>query len=30
MRLSESLVAGYNTYGFTKEGDFPEVIEGIC
>lgn len=30
MRLSESLVAGYNTYGFTKEGDFPEAIEGIC
>ena len=30
IRLSESLVAGYNTYGFTKEGDFPEVVEGIC
>ena len=29
IRLSDSLVAGYNTYGFTKEGDFPEVIEGI-
>lgn len=29
IRLSESLVAGYNTYGFTKDGDFPEVIEGI-
>lgn len=29
IRLSNSLVAGYNTYGFTKEGDFPEVIEGI-
>lgn len=29
IRLSESLVAGYNTYGFTKEGDFPEVIDGI-
>ena len=29
IRLSESLVAGYNTYGFTKEGDFPEIIEGI-
>lgn len=29
VRLSESLVAGYNTYGFTKDGDFPEVIEGI-
>jgi CRISPR-associated protein Cst2 len=29
IRLSESLVAGYDTYGFTKDGDFPEVIEGI-
>jgi CRISPR-associated protein Cst2 len=29
VRISNSLVAGYNTYGFTKEGDFPEVIEGI-
>jgi CRISPR-associated protein Cst2 len=29
IRLSNSLVAGYNTYGFTKEGDFPEVTEGI-
>lgn len=29
IRLSESLVAGYNTYGFTKEGDFPEVTDGI-
>ena len=29
IRLSESLVAGYNTYGFTKEGYFPEIIEGI-
>jgi CRISPR-associated protein Cst2 len=29
VRLSNSLVAGYNTYGFTKEGDFPEVTEGI-
>lgn len=29
IRLSESLVAGYNTYGFTKEGDFPEVVDGI-
>ncbi len=29
IRLSESLVAGYNTYGFTQEGDFPEVIDGI-
>ncbi|MGH8659235.1 MAG: type I-B CRISPR-associated protein Cas7/Cst2/DevR [Gammaproteobacteria bacterium] len=29
LRLSESLVAGYNTYGFSKDGGFPEVIEGI-
>ena len=29
IRLSESLVAGYDTYGFTKDGDFPEVIDGI-
>lgn len=29
IRRSESLVAGYNTYGFTKEGDFPEVTDGI-
>jgi CRISPR-associated protein Cst2 len=29
IRLSESLVAGYNSYGFTKDGDFPEVIQGI-
>jgi CRISPR-associated protein Cst2 len=29
IRLSNSLVAGYNTYGFNKEGDFPEVTKGI-
>jgi CRISPR-associated protein Cst2 len=29
IRLSESLVAGYNSYGFSKDGDFPEVIGGI-
>ena len=29
IRLSESLVAGYKTYGFTKEEDFPEVTDGI-
>jgi CRISPR-associated protein Cst2 len=28
-RLTESLVAGYGTYGFTAKGDFPEVVEGI-
>lgn len=29
IRMSESLVAGYSTYGFDEKGDFPEVIEGI-
>jgi len=29
VRLSESLVAGYETYGFRGDGTFPEVIEGI-
>ncbi len=29
IRLSESLVAGYNSYGFSKDGDFPEVVDGI-
>jgi CRISPR-associated protein Cst2 len=29
IRLSESLVAGYNTYGFKQDGSFPEVIDGI-
>ena len=29
IRLSESLVAGYNTYGFTQDGEFPEVTEGV-
>ena len=29
VRLSESLVAGYGTYGFTQDGDFPEVIQGL-
>ena len=28
-RLTESLVAGYGTYGFTPAGDFPEVVEGV-
>ncbi len=28
-RLSESLVAGYGTYGFDREGSFPELVEGI-
>lgn len=29
IRLSESLVAGYNTYGFKQDGSFPEVVDGI-
>jgi len=29
IRLTNSLVAGYNTYGFTSDGTFPEVVEGI-
>ncbi len=29
VRLSNSLVAGYGTYGFKSDGTFPEVIDGI-
>jgi CRISPR-associated protein Cst2 len=29
VRLTDSLVAGYKTYGFAPDGTFPEVIEGI-
>ena len=29
IRLSTQLVAGYDTYGFTPQGHFPEVINGI-
>jgi CRISPR-associated protein Cst2 len=29
VRLSDSLVAGYGTYGFQPDGSFPEVIDGI-
>lgn len=29
IRMSESLVAGYNTYGFKSDGSFPEVTEGV-
>jgi CRISPR-associated protein Cst2 len=29
VRLTDSLVAGYATYGFAADGNFPEVIEGI-
>jgi CRISPR-associated protein Cst2 len=28
-RLTDQLVAGYQTYGFRPDGDFPEVIDGI-
>ena len=29
VRLTDSLVAGYGTYGFQSDGSFPEVIDGI-
>lgn len=29
IRLSNSLVAGYETYGFKPDGSFPEVVDGI-
>jgi CRISPR-associated protein Cst2 len=29
IRKSESLVAGYDTYGFGPDGTFPEVVQGI-
>jgi CRISPR-associated protein Cst2 len=29
VRLTDSLVAGYATYGFAADGNFPEVIDGI-
>lgn len=29
VRLTPLLVAGYRTYGFTPDGGFPEVIDGI-
>jgi CRISPR-associated protein Cst2 len=29
VRLTGSLVAGYDTYGFSPTGDFPEVTEGV-
>jgi len=29
VRLTKQLVAGYQTYGFTPDGKFPEVIDGI-
>jgi CRISPR-associated protein Cst2 len=29
LRLTDSLVAGFNTYGFTPEGQFPEVVDAI-
>jgi CRISPR-associated protein Cst2 len=29
VRLTPQLVAGYQTYGFTSAGTFPEVIDGI-
>jgi len=29
IRLTPSLVAGYETYGFRPDGNFPEVVDGI-
>lgn len=29
VRLTSQLVAGYQTYGFSLDGNFPEVIDGI-
>jgi CRISPR-associated protein Cst2 len=29
VRLTDQLVAGYQTYGFNAEGEFPEVIDGL-
>jgi CRISPR-associated protein Cst2 len=29
IRLTDSLVAGYETYGFKPDGAFPEVVDGI-
>lgn len=29
IRLANSLVAGYDTYGFKSDGSFPEVVDGI-
>ena len=29
IRLTRQLVAGYQTYGFTSAGSFPEVVDGI-
>lgn len=29
VRLTPLLVAGYETYGFTPAGDFPEVVDGV-
>ncbi len=29
VRLTSQLVAGYQTYGFTADGRFPEVVDGI-
>jgi len=29
MRVTQQLVAGYQTYGFTADGTFPEVVDGI-
>jgi len=30
IRKSQSLVAGYDTYGFNPDGTFPEIIQGVA
>lgn len=29
IRVTDSLVAGYETYGFKRDGSFPEVVDGV-
>jgi hypothetical protein len=29
IRLTDSLVAGYDTYGFKQDGSLPEIVDGI-
>ena len=29
IRLTDSLVAGYETYGFKPDGGFPEIVDGV-
>jgi CRISPR-associated protein Cst2 len=29
LRLTRQLVAGYSTYGFESDGNYPEVVDGL-